>query len=141
MTTVEEERIRQLMEELDRLAPKDGAYIRLEQYGGGPDEGRIVANQAGYLRFGIEFLKAGVMPHRPSKSGQSSVAIDLTYLVTADSVIGFDEFIRDERPPETEPQRSALNWVRMALGFGFIAGCIVVVIFAVVGVIAVIRQQ
>jgi hypothetical protein len=135
MTGVVEERLHRLVEELDRLVPRDGARVRLEQYGGGPDEGRIVANQAGYLRFGTELLKAGLLPSNPQEAGLNSVAIDLKYLVTDDSIIGFDEFIRDESLSDIrQPRRFADNLVGIAMG----VGCLAVVIFAVVGVITVI---
>lgn len=44
-----EAEIAALVDRLDRLVPREGAHVRLEQYGGGPDESRIVANQASYL--------------------------------------------------------------------------------------------
>jgi hypothetical protein len=50
------------VEELDDLVPDYDAAVRLEQYGGGPDECKIIANKYGLLRLGIELLKAGLIP-------------------------------------------------------------------------------
>ncbi len=36
-----DEEIKDIIRRLDELLPKDGAKIKLEKYGGGPDESRI----------------------------------------------------------------------------------------------------
>jgi len=75
-----------LVTELDDLVPRDGACVTLRQYGGGPDESRITANQRGYLRLGIEFLKAAFAP----TNKENSLKADIGYLLTEDSDVGFD---------------------------------------------------
>lgn len=50
--------IKELIENLDQSVSSEGAAVRLDQYGGGPDESQITGNRVGYLRLGIEFLKA-----------------------------------------------------------------------------------
>jgi hypothetical protein len=141
MVTSSEERLRQLVDELDRLTPRDGACVRMEQYGGGPDEGRFVANQSGYLRFGIEFLKAGVAPQKTTEPSQWPVAVDIKYLASDESVIGFDVFVRDDTLELAGRQqgRRASRLTGFALAIVFSAACIAMLVFAVVGVVTVIH--
>ena len=136
MAAVDEARIQRLVEELDGLVQRDGAWVRMEQYGGGPDEGRIVANQTGYLRLGIELLKGGSAP-LSGEGGRFVAAVDLRYLITDDSVIGFDEFIRDDSAMPSPPS-AAGGLGAMLIGCGCVTAIIATIGFAVVGVRAVI---
>lgn len=80
-----------LVAELDASVPRDGAVALLKQYGGGPDESSITANRAGALRVGIEFLRAAVTAADEADAGRSpEAAIDLDYLLDAESTVGFD---------------------------------------------------
>ena len=79
--------LRELVDQLDRLVPKEGARLRMR----GDAEGTTAGTQRGYLRLGIEMLRAGLAPveagqadHRP----QIPLAID--YLMTADSESPFE---------------------------------------------------
>jgi hypothetical protein len=139
MATRQDQKISHLVEELDRLVQRGGAWVRLERNGGGPDEGRIVANRAGYLRFGIELLKAGLAAHESPTPSRFPMQVDLKYLITEDSVIGFHEFVHDEGHQGTRPTEiAARTFGRMALGMGCIATVIGTFVFAVVGFMAVI---
>ena len=92
--------LQKTIDKLDAELPKADAFVKLEQYGGGPDEGRIIATRNGYLRLGIEFLKAGIRPldsERPN-----DVKVDIEYLLDPDSDISFDWFER-----RTDIQRPA----------------------------------
>lgn len=85
---------------LDAAVPKDGAKVKLAQYGGGPDEGVIVANERGYLRLGVEFLKAAIAEQKKDENAnEKAISIDLVYLITTDSTINFDWFERTEKIP------------------------------------------
>src|SRR4051812_14714301 len=85
----------ELVSKLDALVPRDGARVSLAQYGGGPDESRVIANQRGYLRLGIEFLKAAFAPHE-----KHLVKADIRYLLTEDSDVSFNWFERRENLPK-----------------------------------------
>jgi hypothetical protein len=140
MMLTDEERIRQLIEELDQLTPRDGACVRLEQYGSGPDEGRFVANLTGYLRFGIEFLKGGIARPQSTEPSHSAVHVDLEYLLCSDSVIGFDEFIRDDALANGRKSQNATgSFVGRVLAVGITTACVLMVALAVVGIIAVVQ--
>jgi hypothetical protein len=90
---MDENIIRGIIKQLDDEVPRERAKVILEQYGGGPDESQIVANQTGYLRLGIEFLKAGFAERKPiSKKGYEEIPVDLDYLISENSTVGFDNF-------------------------------------------------
>jgi len=127
------DKIRIFVEELDELVPEDGAAVRLDQYGGGPDESQIVANQAGLLRLGIELLKTGLIPStQKPKEWKKGVALDFEGLVLEDSTVQFDwcEFQKDlgVEPP---PPRSLFD--RM-LPIGCLMVLLTVLLFSFVGV-------
>jgi hypothetical protein len=94
MNSPDMEQIKKMVADLDAAVPRDGAQVCLSQYGGGPDESKVVANQRGYLRLGIEFLRAAFAA--PSPKAKEQVQADLRYLLTDDSDIGFDWFERRE---------------------------------------------
>jgi hypothetical protein len=111
---------------LDAAVPKDDARVVIRQYGGGPDECAVIANERGYLRLGIEFLKAAYGPPVPGNN-PASVRVDLDYVLSEDSEVQFDWFER--RDPDA-PVPTTSDWrdlAGMALGLSlvgvFIVGC------------------
>ena len=88
-------KLNELINQLDSKAPKDEAKVIFHQYGGGPDESKIIANTNGYLRLGVEFLKAAFA--KPSDTTDTAIDIDLDYLITEDSTINFDWFERTDK--------------------------------------------
>jgi hypothetical protein len=92
--------IKQIVDELDRIIPKDNAKVSLQKYGGDLNEAFIIATENGYLRLGVEFLKAGFAPYIPAEKslGKRPFAIDveIDYLITDDSDVNFDYFERRE---------------------------------------------
>ena len=92
-----QQQIQEAIDLLDSSIPREGARVKLHQYGGGPDEGQVIANEAGFLRLGIEFLKAAFAA--PDSSGEpNAVDVDIDYLVTEDSSINFHWFERRDLP-------------------------------------------
>jgi len=88
-----------LIGRLERELPREHARVKLHQYGGGPDECQIVANRAGYLRLGVEFLKGALAPSINPKE-PAGVPVTIDYLITGDSSVNFDWFERREDLPE-----------------------------------------
>jgi hypothetical protein len=82
-----------MISSLNEIVPRDGSWVQLTQYGGGPDEGQILGNRNGYRRLGIEFLRA-TLDDDPEKG----FGVDLEYLVSADSTINFDWFELSDTP-------------------------------------------
>lgn len=108
--------IQRLVDQLDGLVPRDGACVRLEQYGGGSDESRFVANESGFLRFGIEFIKGGLAQTEGDGAGTDAVLVELDYLLSEESDVGFDWFIRNENLLSPEVKDGLIGIV-FTLGF------------------------
>ena len=130
---MDENRIQDAIRFLDAEVPRQHAKVKLEQYGGGPDESRMIANKLGFLRFGIEFLKAAHA--RPSDQQSNIVDIELDYLLTTDSSISFDWFER--REPDADEQQGR---VPSSLITAFIVSCVALAfLLMVVGLIAAVK--
>ncbi len=119
---------------LDALVPKEGAVVKLDQYGGGPDESRITANKNGYLRLGIELLKGAYLPAAENQQ----IPVDLYYLMSDDSNVGFDWFERPENPGlplhDTRDGKIARNAGRV-IAAGFLLIFVIVIAFlAMIGI-------
>src|SRR5688572_2077805 len=115
-----DEEIREIVAQLDAAIPREGAVVEIEQ-----DEEMyeiravaVVANRLGYLRLGIEFLKAAIAP--PSDpEGKLSISIntgDVENLLQADS-LGIVGLIREEAP-QSEYQPDKADKVLNTLGIG-----------------------
>lgn len=126
--------VQKLISELDAAVPKEGARVRLCQYGGGADESRVTATRQGYLRLGVEFLRAAYAA--PSGDAPTQIRVDLDYLLTEDSDIGFDWFERVESLPGPDSTSSGSSF--WAAVFGIAAG-VCFLIFLLVGFVTVIR--
>jgi hypothetical protein len=127
MSSPDTEQIKKMVTELDLAVPREGARVHLSQYGGGPDESKVVGNQRGYLRFGIEFLRAAFAP--PSAKSEAMIDADLRYLLTEDSDFGFDWFERREDLPtgiqaEQKPRRFVPAIITLVLISGLILAII-----------------
>ena len=80
------EDIKKLVDQLDMLVPKENAKVLMTQYGGGPDESKLVANERGYLRLGIEVMKLSF-----AKKGVENdlVILETDYLIHPGSTVEF----------------------------------------------------
>jgi hypothetical protein len=104
-------RIETLVSELDNEVPREGAFARLVQYGGGPDESYLVANERGFLRLGIEFLRASVAPQRQrGRNGGQILDIELDYVLDPDAEIGIDNLERRDPFEPDAPVANPTTW-------------------------------
>jgi hypothetical protein len=121
---------------LDALVSREGALVRLDQYGGGPDESRITANKAGYLRLGIEILKGAYLAYER----EPQVPIDIGYLTADDSTVAFDWFERTETltplPDCGSPDNERTAKIMITFVIAVVGICITL---ALVGVVAIAR--
>jgi len=100
MNQVDDARIQALTAELDTIIPREGAVVRIQQGGGGPDESFAVGNQLGYLRLGVALLQAAFAP--PTDPGRNHIPVDDSVLDdTSDVVIQW--FERREDIVRAEP--------------------------------------
>lgn len=83
---MDKETIERFIRELDHAVPREGAQVRLEQRDSGPEESIIAGNPPGFLRLGIELLKAGIAPEpEPTKNGDQPELTTGATLGPADS--------------------------------------------------------
>ncbi len=137
---MELDEIERIVGELDKRVPKENARVTLQKYGDGLDEAFIVANEHGYLRLGIEFLKAGFAPYVPAERflGQRPYAIDvdIDYLMTEDSDVHFDYFERNKDVTVTTNQES---WVDRIIPLTILGVIVATLALAIVGLIAIVK--
>lgn len=119
------DRISAIVSELDQLVPTENASVLLSQYGGGPDESKIVATEAGYLRLGVEFLKAASAP--PLKDETTAIAVNLESLVSPESTVTFDWFERVENlEQQLNPTRPPLALIGLVIAGGLLIAMLLV---------------
>lgn len=82
---MDHDRIQALTAELDALVPREGAVVRIQQAGGGPDESSAIGNQLGYLRLGIALLQAAFVP--PTDPAVSHIQVDDSVLDDTSDVV------------------------------------------------------
>lgn len=113
-TALDHVRIQELIEQLDAAVPRDGAAVLIPLYGGGPDESYIVANQRGYLRMGIEFLKAAYTEPVPENRHCLPTAFDELVLPDSDVQFGWLERRDDVLLSAAVDDRRTWDWPAVA---------------------------
>lgn len=97
-----EQNLSTVIADLDRRIPKEGARVRLYQYGGGADESALLATPGGYLRFGVEMLKAASAPPANPKYPRV-IEVDLEYLFDDTTSVYVNLFERADSLDEPAP--------------------------------------
>ena len=118
---------------LDAGVSKENAAVRFYQYVGDGEEGSVTATRAGYLRLGIEFLKAGSAPPKADKD--DLIDVELQYLIDDNSSITFSTF---EMVEELEAQKYEDSWGTTIFIYVIIIVLIATPILAIIGLIALI---
>jgi len=128
--------IRKLISELDAAVPKEDARVLFSMYGGGPDESRMIGTEQGYLRLGIELMKAGLAPECPDANTSVDISPDMDSIIHPDSTVNFDWFERrDPGVPMVDAQDSRGRFFAIAI----ISAVAVIAALAIVGFVALIR--
>lgn len=142
--SVNDEKILNLIDQIDKAVDKKGAAVKLSEYGGGPDESKIIANRKGYLRLGIEFLKAAYADpikfddeDQNQKEEIEDIEVEIDYLLVPESKVNFDWFQRTENIKEPLEYKETLK--NKIIGFGVLGFFIGTIIFAFIGLVSIIR--
>ena len=94
--------LRELVDELDRLVPREGAKLKVPA---DVDGNTTAGTQQGYLRLGVELLRAGLSPIDGSPSEIPRIPLDIAYLLTPDSRTPFELCEIVQRVEELRPTR------------------------------------
>ncbi len=125
--------ISKIVDCLDSAVSKESAHFAIYTYGGGADESFTQGNTTGYLRYGIEFLKAGL---RITEDNKDETHAELDYLINEDSDFHCHYFKVSDEPQADEYKR---NWKDDLLAV-VVIGCLVLILFmAFIGVITIVR--
>ncbi|MDT7849851.1 hypothetical protein Q9292_09535 [Methylophilus sp. VKM B-3414] len=112
---MDKERINILLAELEELVPIEGAEV---QFLNGPEEALFKATEAGYLRFGLEFMKGAFLPKQNEKVSDF-IPMNLESIVTNDSTVAFDCFLRVDslqEPDKPSPSNKVIGWALAITG-------------------------
>jgi hypothetical protein len=128
-----EQALRELVESLDRLVPREGAHLAL---GGDASSRTTVGNRAGYMRLGLELLRASLTPLPETATEPPRIEPNLGYLLTASSSSPFTLCEIDESIVSRPPVASGLGLLGQLA-----AGVLIVIAFGllVAGVALVFR--
>lgn len=128
--------ISRIVSELDDGISKENAKVsfKSDEY---EDESYIVATQNGYLRLGVEFLKAGFAQYNDSQNNPHEIDVDLDYLTSIDSDVNYYYFERNEILPTVNINEE--TWRDRGIGLVLGAVLISIPILAIVGLVSIIR--
>ena len=101
-----EAEIREVVERLRRLIPRDGAHLAIAADAG---ERTMAGSRLGYLRFGVELLTAALQPLPATETEPARVEPDLGYLLPAGAPAPFELCEIDEAIGSRPPVRSGLG--------------------------------
>jgi hypothetical protein len=118
-----EAEIRELVERLDRLIPRDGAHLTIPAE---PEGRTTLGNRLGYLRFGVAFLAAALSPVPATETAPARIEPHIDDLLTKDSAAPFDLCEVDEAIVSRPPVRAGVG----ALG-QLVAAAVVVALLIV----------
>lgn len=132
--------LKEIIDRLDEGVPRENARVSLQKYSDTSEQAFIVATENGYLRLGVEFLKAGIAPHVPPERTEGgrphAIDVELDYLLTEDSDVRFDFF---ERSEEIKVETQEDSWVDRAIVLGILGAILAIFVLAVVGLVSVVR--
>jgi hypothetical protein len=136
---MDQDKLKQLISDLDQTVPKENARVSLSRYVGDISESMIVGNEHGYLRLGIEFLKAAFAPPSTElvKKDPYAIDVELDYLLTEDSDIQFDWFQRREDIPVQE--EASQSWLDKLIPWGCLGLILLILGLALIGLEAIVR--
>lgn len=127
-----EENIRQLLEELDAEVSRDNAQLVIyceDPEGEGSCE--LIGNRDGFLRAGIELLKAAMVSMKP---GDSITPISIDYLIRSGRSLRVKRLTRQESVDAALPPVRRNSWKDKIIGVGCLA---LVIFFAICGFIGI----
>lgn len=132
MKPVDDEDIRRYISELDAGVPKEGSQLSISVC---DDQGiycALEANRAGYLRAGIEMLRAAV---ESLDRGVFITSVDLNYLAGKRGLLVKTLMRREDMEKGSQPLKRKTTWKQKAAGVGGIAVLLGLAACTLIGVV------
>jgi hypothetical protein len=129
---MDDSEIQHLINELDAAVTKDDAKLLIHWAGHQKYDGELyelVANRKGYLRAGVELLKAALVPLDPR---DIFTPINIDYLIVPGSV-GIKRITRQEDVEAALPPPRESSWKNTIAGVGCLAVMVFFALCAIVG--------
>jgi hypothetical protein len=125
---------------LEGSVPQEGGYIYTNVYGGGPDETEFYADQTGYMRLGLAFMKAGSSAHLGSETQRMEDCMEVfDDLATRDNQVHFDQFLlRVDHNQEQHTFGVAARVLSVLIPLGCLSLGISILVLAFVGLVTLI---
>lgn len=135
---MESDEIRKIVEELDQGISKSNAAVRIDTCD--PNDLYVTATENGYMRIGVEFLKAAFAPQQKetNNSDHQFIKVDTEYLITKDSSTDFFSFERIDKIVDKESQEETLS--DKLVVYLILAVLIAIPILAVIGLAYIVRS-
>lgn len=126
----EKAKVLTLLSEIDNMVPNENAIVMFQQYGYEPHEYKIIANERGYLRLGIELMKGGLFskPIKLDGSKIDSLDINIDYIIDGSSDISFDLFQKVEEIDSKILNKTNLKETSTFVAVLFLASIILVLL-------------
>ncbi len=133
---MELDEIKKVIDTLDRGTSKENAAVRLDTCD--PGDLFVMATQNGYLRLGVELLKAAFEQRAAGDNDAKSqfIEVDTAYLISKDSSLDFSSFERVDALVEESQEESISESLIMYL---VLAVLISILLLAVIGLISIVR--
>jgi hypothetical protein len=122
---MDDDEIKRRVDELDAAVRKDDAQFLIYCEDFDQQSVELIGNRSGYLRVGIEMLRAAVASLGPN---ESITPIDVNYLIRSPRSLHVKRLTRQEDVEEALPPLKKHTWKNKAAG----VGCFTVLIFLAV---------
>lgn len=135
------EKLNKIIESLESSNLIDDAYLAIYQHGGGPDESFAKANKEGLELFAVELLKASRDFDEIVNDNEKNV-IPFDYKgnwIEGDIFIQYVEPVDKEGKLIREEEPYTETFFDRFIPFGCIGGIILMVIFAIVGLVSILK--
>ena len=122
---MDDEEIRRRLDELDAAIIRQDAQLVIYMEDSDDQEFEIVGNRQGYLRGGIEMLRAAIAPLGPD---DSFLPNNINYLIQSKRSFFVKRLVRTENVESALPTPRTSTWKSKVAG----AGCLILLIFLVI---------
>lgn len=134
---MDDQKLKELIQELESQNNEEGAYFGIQQYGGGPDESFIQGNKEGLIRFAKELLKASIKTEKTD--GKVVHFFDDDEWMDDMSEVGVNYIEKVDNPNAFLKNRPYYSTNENVIGIGCLILFVGIIILTIVGIATVLR--